>query len=58
MLALSMSMVRSCAPRENIPAGCSKRLFSKAAASEDPEAYPLGRTVRRIRSTTSVRAAE
>jgi len=30
----------------------------KAAASEEPEAYPLGRTVRRIRSTTSVRAAE
>jgi len=30
----------------------------KAAASEDPEAYHLGRTVRRIRSTTSVRAAE
>jgi hypothetical protein len=23
-------------------AGCSKRLSSKAAASEDPEAYPLG----------------
>ncbi len=42
MLALSMSMVRSCAPRENTPAGCSKRLSSKAAASEDPEAYPLG----------------
>jgi hypothetical protein len=39
-------------------AGCSKRLSSKAAASEGPEAYPLGRTVRRIRSTTSVRAAE
>ena len=35
-----------------------KKAVSKAAASEDPEAYPLGRTVRRIRSTTSVRAAE
>jgi hypothetical protein len=23
-------------------AGCSKSSFSKAAASEDPEAYPLG----------------
>ena len=28
--------------KEECPAGCSKRLFSKAAASEDPEAYPLG----------------
>ena len=27
---------------ENTPAGCSKRLSSKAAASEGPEAYPLG----------------
>ena len=42
MLALSISMVRPCAPRENTPAGCSKRLSSKAAASEDPEAFPLG----------------
>ena len=42
MVALSISMVRPCAPRENTPAGCSKRLSSKAAASEDPEAYPLG----------------
>ena len=42
MLALSMSAVRPCAPQENTPAGCSKRLSSKAAASEDPEAYPLG----------------
>jgi len=25
-----------------LPAGCSKRPSSKAAASEDPEAYPLG----------------
>jgi len=24
------------------PTGCSKRPSSKAAASEDPEAYPLG----------------
>jgi hypothetical protein len=39
-------------------ARCSKRLSSKAAASEGPEAYPLGRTVRRIRSTKLVRAAE
>ena len=36
----------------------TRRSTGKAAASEDPEAYPLGRTVRRIRSTTSVRAAE
>ena len=35
-------MVRPCASRASIPTGCSKRLFSKAAASEDPEAYPLG----------------
>ena len=26
----------------NSPAGCSKSPFSKAAASEGPEAYPLG----------------
>ena len=30
------------AQQQNIPAGCSKRPSSKAAASEDPEAYPLG----------------
>ena len=30
----------------------------QAAASDGPKAYPLGRTVRRIRSTKSVRAAE
>jgi hypothetical protein len=30
------------AQRENTPAGCSKSSSSKAAASEDPEAYPLG----------------
>ena len=35
-----------------------KKAVSKAAASEGPEAYPLGPTVRRIRSTTSVHAAE
>ena len=29
----------------------------EAAATEAPEAYPLGRTVRRIKSTTVVRAA-
>jgi hypothetical protein len=27
---------------DDFPAGCSKELFSKAAASEAPEAYPLG----------------
>ena len=31
---------------------------NKAAVSEDPETYPLGRTVQRTRSTKSVRAAE
>jgi hypothetical protein len=31
-----------CALGENAPAGCSKWPSSKAAASEDPEAYPLG----------------
>jgi hypothetical protein len=31
---------------------------SEAADEQKPEAYPLGRTVRRIRSTTFVRAAE
>ena len=30
------------ARQESIPAGCSKRLSSKAAASEDLDAYPLG----------------
>ncbi|MGH7217267.1 MAG: hypothetical protein ACREIG_08540, partial [Nitrospiraceae bacterium] len=30
------------AQQENIPAGCSKRPFIKAAASEGPKAYPLG----------------
>ncbi len=39
----------------SILAGCSKRPSSKAAGESKPEAYPLGRTVRRIRSTTSVR---
>ena len=38
--------------------GCSKRPSNEAAGESKPEAYPLGRTVRRIRSTTSVRAAE
>jgi hypothetical protein len=28
--------------KESILAGCSKSPSSKAAASEDPEAYPLG----------------
>ncbi len=31
---------------------------NKAAGEKKPEAYPLGRPVRRIRSTKSVRAAE
>jgi hypothetical protein len=35
-----------------------KKPASKAAGESKPEAYPLGRMVRRIRSTTSVRAAE
>ena len=38
-------MLRSSArivQRDNIPTGCSKSSSSKAAASEDPEAYPLG----------------
>jgi hypothetical protein len=39
-------------------AGCSKSSSSKAAGDSKPEAYPLGRTVRRIRSTKLVRAAE
>jgi len=34
--------------------GCPAR----PQAEQEPEAYPLGRTVRRIRSTKSVRAAE
>jgi len=46
------------AQRENSLAGCSKRPSSKAAGESKPEAYPQGRTVRRIRSTTFVRAAE
>ena len=41
-----------------IVAGGSKWLSSKAAASEDLRPYPLWRTVRRIRSTKFVRAAE
>ncbi len=35
-----------------------KKPASKAAGESKPEAYPLGRMVGRIRSTTSVRAAE
>ena len=35
-------MVCLCAQLKNFPAGCSKILSSKAAASEDPEAYPQG----------------
>jgi hypothetical protein len=30
------------APENSVQTGCSKRLSSKAAASEGPEAYPLG----------------
>jgi hypothetical protein len=33
-------------------------MHNQVAGESKPEAYPLGRTVRRIRSTTSVRAAE
>ena len=35
-------MVCLCAQLKNFPAGCSKSLSSKAAANEDPEAYPQG----------------
>ena len=37
-----------------------RRAFHRARPQQKatPQAYPLGRTVRRIRSTTSVRAAE
>jgi len=28
--------------QQNTPAGCSKRLSSKAAGESNPEAYPLG----------------
>jgi hypothetical protein len=43
-------MIRTCAcdelsrvaQQENLPAGCSKRLSSKAAGESKPEAYPLG----------------
>jgi hypothetical protein len=40
--------------------GAPRRAFSQARpqAEQEPEAYSLGRTVRRIRSTKSVRAAE
>ena len=40
--------------------GASRRAFPQARpqAKEAPEAYPLGQTVRRIRSTTFVPAAE
>ena len=41
------------------PRRAETRLVPGKAASESKlEAYPLGRTVRRIRSTKSVRAAE
>ena len=35
-----------------------KQFVGKAGGESKPEAYPRGRTVRRIRSTKSVRAAE
>jgi hypothetical protein len=35
-----------------------KKAANEAAGERKPEAYPLGRTVRRIRSAKSVRAAE
>ena len=35
-------MVRISRGSGELCAGCSKRLSSKAAASEGPEAYPLG----------------
>jgi hypothetical protein len=35
-------MVRTCGTTGEHYAGCSKRPSSKAAASEGPEAYPLG----------------
>ena len=35
-----------------------KKAVRQAADESKPEAYPQGRTVRRIRSTKSVRAAE
>jgi len=44
-------------PRQPLQPG-TRFVPSKAAAEQEPEAYPLGRTVRRIRSTKFVRAAE
>jgi hypothetical protein len=41
---------------DDFPAGCSKELFSKAAASEDPEAYPLS-YVEGLNDATSLREA-
>ena len=35
-----------------------KKAVQQGRNEPKPKAYPLGRTVRRIRSTTSVRAAE
>ena len=35
-----------------------KMAVEQGRSESKPEAYPLGRTVRRIRSTKSVRAAE
>ena len=44
--------------KKSSPVERSKILSSEAAGESKPEAYPQGRTVRRIRSTTFVRAAE
>ena len=40
------------------PRAKTRLVPGKAAGESKPEAYPQGRTVRRIRSTKSVRAAE
>ena len=40
--AARTSMARTCGTTGEHHAGCSKRPSSKAAASERPEAYPLG----------------
>ena len=40
------------------PGRMLKQAVQQGRSEPKPKAYPLGRTVRRIRSTTSVRAAE
>jgi hypothetical protein len=42
MLARYLRWFARVAQQQNPPAGCSKRLSSKAAVSEGPEAYPQG----------------